>query len=227
MTDDTPNLVTDFEWDEENLANYTKEETTIFFDWDDTLLCSSWLIDQGLDLCDIEKTVTEDMLEKCKILSDSVAEILEEAKRLGQVVIITNSTNGWVDISCRALMPDVMSVLSDIPIVYAQSLYKHKSRIPLMWKQYAVVEEMGRSLKRATGKRRNILSIGDGPAEQEAMRSLKYFYSFGLSGSTVVKSVKMMEDIDVMFLIHELCTLLPILPRLVSQDEGLDLVLNL
>ena len=217
----------DFEWEKENLANYTKEETTIIFDWDDTLLCSSWLIQKGVDLFNLEKTVTEEILEKCKLLSESVIPLLEEAKRLGQVIIITNSTNGWVDISCRALMPDVIPVLSDIPIVYAQSVYKHKSTVPLMWKQYAVVEEMGRSLKRATGKRRNILSIGDGPAEQEAMRSLKYFYSFGLSGSTVVKSVKMMEDIDVIFLIHELCTLLPILPRLVAQDEDMDLVLNL
>jgi hypothetical protein len=161
---------------------FTHDETVFIFDWDDTLLCTSWLNYRGSD-----KTVTQEMLDRCAELSKIVKKILIHARLLGRIYIVTNSQKGWVEDSCSIFMPDLMKNIESIPIIYAQERNsKHTS--PILWKQLTFIDE----LKGVFQGAKNIISIGDGEAEQEAMRSITRIFK-GLALDVVTKSVKLIE----------------------------------
>jgi hypothetical protein len=59
-------------------------------DWDDTLLCTSFL--SALSFSDIPHE-TKEMIKK---LDDSVVKLINQAVSRGVMYIITNATKGWV-----------------------------------------------------------------------------------------------------------------------------------
>jgi len=70
-----------------------KHQTVIIFDWDDTLLCTSYLNlrqDQNLS------GTTERHLRE---IEGAARKLLELAMTLGHTFIITNAMNGWVEYS--------------------------------------------------------------------------------------------------------------------------------
>lgn len=58
-----------------------------------------------------------------KELSKIVEATLVLAMKMGKVVIVTNAMEPWVEASCRNFMPSVMHIVSQIPIIYARSIY--------------------------------------------------------------------------------------------------------
>lgn len=172
-------LDVDIEW---SPTTFTHDETVFVFDWDDTLLCTSWLHYMGSD-----KIVTQEVLDSCAELSTTVKKVLAHARLLGRVVIITNSQKGWVEDSCSIFMPELMANIESIPIIYAQERH-NRYPSPILWKQLTFIDEMNGLFYGA----KNIISIGDGEAEQEAMRSLTRIFK-GLERNVVTKSVKLIE----------------------------------
>lgn len=98
-------------------------ETCIIFDWDDTLLSSSWLAHNGLRL-DAPEQVPPEAAALLAVLEESVAALLERALRCGSVVIITNAETGWVELSCRRFLPRCVPVVSRIRVISARSTYE-------------------------------------------------------------------------------------------------------
>jgi hypothetical protein len=78
---------------------FSKEETTIVFDWDDTLLASHWLTQNDVRASALAETLTLEIVEAFVPLTETVYEILSKAKAMGTVVIITNATVDWVPLS--------------------------------------------------------------------------------------------------------------------------------
>jgi len=66
--------------------------TLIIFDWDDTLLCTSFLRPNGV--FSEETRITDKELEKIKKLEASAANILKQAINKGDTYIITNAAPG-------------------------------------------------------------------------------------------------------------------------------------
>lgn len=65
------------------------------FDWDDTLLCTSFL--SALNFLDLTPEI-KDMIRK---LDEMVAKLIELTTSKGEVYIITNATKGWVEYSSK------------------------------------------------------------------------------------------------------------------------------
>jgi len=87
------------------LASHLKEgkvkhdkDTVIVFDWDDTLLCSSFLSSKGVRL-DTDRTKHPELDAPLKELESSTCAVLQLALTYGQVHIITNAETGWVQLS--------------------------------------------------------------------------------------------------------------------------------
>ena len=59
-------------------------------------------------------------MAKLEQLTLEVALVLKVAQLLGKVVIVTNSTRPWVTSSCEAYMPQLMDILGEFPVIYAQ-----------------------------------------------------------------------------------------------------------
>ena len=77
-----------------------KKNTIIFFDWDDTLIPSSFLAENGLRL-DSEQHHLDQYIDELKSLEKCVKTVLTMAQKLGKVIIVTNAENGWVQLSSK------------------------------------------------------------------------------------------------------------------------------
>eukprot|EP00824_Muranothrix_gubernata_P022820 TRINITY_DN5727_c0_g1_i2.p1 TRINITY_DN5727_c0_g1~~TRINITY_DN5727_c0_g1_i2.p1 ORF type:complete len:383 (+),score=48.88 TRINITY_DN5727_c0_g1_i2:228-1376(+) len=86
------------------------DNTVLIFDWDDTLMVTSWLNESGVSLA--EGLVPPHIMRAICPLAGAVAELLLRAVRLGKVYIITNAESGWVEHSAeRFFGPSVARLL--------------------------------------------------------------------------------------------------------------------
>jgi FMN phosphatase YigB (HAD superfamily) len=145
-----------------------KKNSIIIFDWDDTLLPTSFLtpggvFDENIKLREIDN-------EKLLNLERAVLKLLTEAVEKGNVYIITNAGNGWVEYSANRFYPSIMPILEKIKIISARGQYEKmfpgNSR---QWKIEAFLNLLKNvNMKLVT----NIICIGDSLFEMEAGRIL-------------------------------------------------------
>jgi len=162
---------------------FQKEATVIFVDWDDTLLCSSFLsgagyrLDSEMDSAPIDKELKE--------LELSVIGLLKLAMTFGDVHVVTNAETGWVQLSAKKFLPGVVPLLDQVKVLSARSTYETMfPDSPVKWKFCAFQEK----LFSGTKSPKNVISFGDSHVEREAVRAV----TRGLS-NTKTKSVKFAE----------------------------------
>ena len=185
------------------------EKTLIIFDWDDTLLCTSWLASSGYKVRE-DGAITSSQLEAGAILATYARNAIVTAMGLGRVVIITNGVQGWVEKSCALFMPSLVPLLSLITIVSAQARYKWAFTSTMMWKRWTFSDVYQASFAGKEGPF-NILSIGDGVDEERAVHRLKsQIYE------NITKSVKLKTSPSAVDLMVQLKGIADGLPSLVS-----------
>eukprot|EP00386_Alphamonas_edax_P011765 GDKI01037048.1.p1 GENE.GDKI01037048.1~~GDKI01037048.1.p1 ORF type:complete len:359 (-),score=67.16 GDKI01037048.1:85-1161(-) len=82
--------------------------TLFIFDWDDTILPTSWLASLGVVLQTdgrMVKGLPTEYEHELQALGEIAEKTLAEATKLGTVVFVTNAEAGWVELSCEAFMP--------------------------------------------------------------------------------------------------------------------------
>jgi hypothetical protein len=205
---------------------FSKEETTIVFDWDDTLLASHWMHQKGVRASALAETLTLEMVEAFVPLTETVYEILSKAKAMGTVVIITNATVDWVPLSGSLLMPTIMPLLADVRVISAQGKYRHLGISPNFWKRSAFIDEIEGAFQRKNGARRNIISIGDSRLEFEAMQNLRRIYGLTSPRDTFLKAIKLKDMPSIEGLKAQLDNLSTALLGLVNQETNLELMMT-
>jgi hypothetical protein len=164
-----------------------KKSTVIIFDWDDTLLCSSFLSSKGYRL-DTEMLPSTQLDNALKELEASVISVLQLAMKYGDVHVITNAETGWVQLSAQKFIPGVVPLLKQIKVLSARSTYEGMfPDCPLKWKFYAFQEKLA-NVFAETNTDKNIISFGESHVEREAVRAV----TRGLP-NTKTKSVKFAE----------------------------------
>mmetsp|Transcript_2451 Transcript_2451/g.3479 ORF Transcript_2451/g.3479 Transcript_2451/m.3479 type:complete len:219 (+) Transcript_2451:115-771(+) len=147
-----------------------KTVTITIFDWDDTLLPSSWLLlMNAANISPAQLKKQPKIVEALEFHQRHVVDCLMQAKSHGPVAIITNSLEGWVQASARMFLPQVLDVLSDIPIISGQSLCHHLSPDPWIWKHYAFSFYCGAILNTQDIDIHSIFSVGDSPQERASL----------------------------------------------------------
>ena len=182
-----------------NILTYKKEPkvTNIFiYDWDDTLMCTSFVAPAGiLNLDDLKPADKTNM----KNLDQLVSTLLTKSMEHGNVFIITNAAYGWVEYSAKKLYPMTYNILKNIKIVSARGMWEKK--LPgdyRQWKSKAFIETMKTSNINFY-KTANIISFGDSIIELEASHKLKEIFADGY-----IKTIKFKESPQPMELIKEL-----------------------
>jgi len=166
--------------------NSSTTETVIIFDWDDTLLASSFLSGKGYRLDSILDKQSETELQ-LRELEQSVITVINLALSYGHVHIITNAETGWVQLSAQKFIPGVVPLLSKVKVLSARSTYESfYPESPLKWKFYAIQDKIAKCIPEH--KEKNVLSFGDSHVEREAVRAA----TRGMS-NTRTKSVKFAE----------------------------------
>jgi hypothetical protein len=206
---DSKNLTADTVWKLGSANPSVKEDTQIVFDWDDTLLHSSCLADAGYKLpclSPLPQAISED----CAKLTQMVIRLIKRAKKYARVMIITAADNWWVKACMEKFMPELIQHMDGIEIVSARK-YQKIYMSPIDWKRATFRDELHKDYLR------NILSIGDGIPEQEAMRSL------GCPAGVLTKIIKLLPEPKVEVLITQLENLIYALPDLLNSAQNLDL----
>jgi len=199
------------------------ERTVIFVDWDDTLLCSSYLSGQGLRL-DTEIDSAHDIVKELKDLEASVISLLQVAKAHGDVHVVTNAETGWVELSAKKFIPGVLPLLGQVSVVSARSTYESVfPESPLKWKFCAFQSKLCGLFTDQGSKAHtnNIISFGDSHVEREAVRAV----TRGLP-KTRTKSVKFAEKPSMEQLRRQIELVLQCFQYIHSHDGDLDLQLT-
>ena len=145
-----------------------QHNSIIIFDWDDTLLPTSFLTPGGV--FDENMKLPQPEQDKISKLEQAVLKLLTEAVEKGNVYIITNAGNGWVEYSTKRFYPSILQILEKIKIISARGEYEQKypgnSR---QWKIEAFLNlQKSLNVELVT----NIICIGDSLFEMEAGRIL-------------------------------------------------------
>ena len=161
-----------------------KYNTIIIFEWDDTLFPTSFLtpfriFDENMNLSDNEKN---NLLK----LEQAALKILTKSVERGEVFIITNAINGWVENSAHRFYPNISQILEKIKIIYAKE--KYEKIFPGNAKQWKI--EAFSSLQNNFDKKlvTNIICIGDSLFEMEAGKILASKFK-----QAYIKSIKFKE----------------------------------
>ena len=171
--------------------------TNIFiFDWDDTLMCTSFVAPCGV--LNIEDMKQNDKLNM-KNLDQLVSALLIKSMEKGEVFIITNAAYGWVEFSSKKLYPLTYNILKRIKIISARGMCEKKYPGDYrQWKTQAFIETMKESSINLL-KTTNIISFGDSIIELEASHKLKDIFADGY-----IKTIKFKENPQPAELIKEL-----------------------
>jgi len=158
------------------------KETLLIFDWDDTILPTTWL--QRIHNLSGGFMLTKESQALVSALEVICCETLMLACCLGTVIIVTNSVPGWVDQSCQLFMPRLSDLMRRFTIV------ARPMRAPLTFKTSAFQREF-RTF-------RNLISVGDGNAERTASLRLQMSPELVPGGASKeamrpIKSVKLLE----------------------------------
>jgi hypothetical protein len=204
------------------------EETLIFFDWDDTCIASTWLQANGFTMYDARGP----LIEKYAVMGETLYAVLEPlllyATQLGRVIIVTNANVGWVELSCAAFMPKLLSFISNITVISAQDRYKPiVGQSPLEWKRRAfqdVVMNSGDPYDQL----RNFISIGDGIPEKYAIHALRGnpgdpFYMPAI----IVKAVKLLDQPTPSLLVEQLIAVHDMLKSVIHHPSSADFTAEL
>lgn len=167
----------------------TKKEkvhnTLFFFDWDDTLMCTSFLTPTGVFSDDIK--IGEKDKEKIRNLDSIVAEILKRTTERGDVYIVTNAAPGWVEYSAKKFYPTASAHISKVKVISARGMYEKK--IPgdtRQWKVMAFLDVLNHlNTKLVT----NLICLGDSIIEIEAAHILASKFS-----QAYIKTIKFKEN---------------------------------
>ena len=160
----------------------------ILFDWDDTLLCSTYLMKHSFfeDEKNKQNKISDLRREKLAKLEFQVLRVLTLAISYGDVYIITNASQGWVEYSTVKFFPSVTKLLSQLTIISACTLYGEQfpddSR---MWKiaTFAKVAELyNKNIVT------NLMCMGDSFIEMEAAQKMASLFK-----EIFLKTVKFRE----------------------------------
>ncbi len=157
----------------------------IIFDWDDTLLCTTFLTPKGY--FDEDIVLNEKEKEKVQKLEISVYNLLKICIDKGDVYIITNAGPGWVEFSAEKFYPNILKLLKKIKIISARGEYEEK--YPNDSRQWKIETFLNLKNNLDMNLVTNIICCGDSVFEMEAGKILasKFDQAF-------IKTIKFRES---------------------------------
>ena len=158
-----------------------------FFDWDDTLLCTSYLQPSGTLLdTDINKRDKEVISN----LDSLVCKLLLKTMNLGYVFIVTNGAPGWVEASSTKFYPKTAKILQKIKVISARGLCEKKYPGDMrQWKTIAFKYALDSTDNINKNLCTNIICFGDSIIEVEASYNFKEYFP-----DSYLKTIKFKES---------------------------------
>lgn len=84
-----------------------QSQTCIIFDWDDTILCTTFLAPHTQLIYEPSIKFPATLQKKLSELDDVAWELISKSKKYGKTYIVTNAAEGWVELSAERFLPKV------------------------------------------------------------------------------------------------------------------------
>ena len=167
------------------LNDSRRHNSLIIFDWDDTILPTSFLTPRGI--FDDKNELNPKDQARIHKLEETVKNLLSVAVKNGDIYIITNAGEGWVQFSAKKYYPSVEEILNKIKVISARSLYE--SKYPNDSKKWKIEAFLNIKKNVNNDLITNIICLGDSIFEMEAGRILasKFIHA-------VIKTIKFREN---------------------------------
>lgn len=123
------------------------ETSVVILDWDDTLLCSTYLASLGYRL-EVEQEFSPKLRQELDVIEAQVIRVLEAMIQMvgaANLVIITNAERGWVELSAKKFIPGVIPTLEKCHVVSARSTFEITGSGPFEWKMLAFYHKIQQS----------------------------------------------------------------------------------
>ena len=197
--------------------NKPKIHNSLFiFDWDDTLLPTTFLIKEGYIY---EDKISEEIKDIFFILEELVLKILNLAIDKGDVYIITNSKMSWFNCTSNKYFPNLNNILNKINIISARDEYEDKyPGQNNIWKQKAF---FSLDKKIVNNLIYNIICIGDSLIEIEAGKK----FASQLKNS-FIKTIKFNEKPEPEDLIKQLNLIVNQFNFIYSKAKNLSIIVE-
>ena len=167
------------------LNDSQRHNNLIIFDWDDTLLPTSFLLYKNK--IELNNKLSEKDQAKISKLEQSVKNLLTLSLSKGDVYIITNAGEGWVEESAKTYYPNIKEILEQIEVISARKDFEAKfPENSKLWKINAFLD-----LKKRLNDTliTNIICLGDSIFEMEAGKILAANFIHA-----VIKTIKFKEN---------------------------------
>jgi hypothetical protein len=157
-----------------------QHQCVIIFDWDDTLLCTSYLNMKP------DSVQNPKVQEHLKSISRMGARLIETAMTLGQTFIITNAMKGWVEYSAGKYIPELLPTLKKIKVISARGDFEQQ--FPGQYHEWKIQAFL--TVQRELHQQiiTNLVSLGDSTIEMDAVHVMGNEFSQAL-----IKTVKFRE----------------------------------
>ena len=157
-----------------------------FFDWDDTLLCTSYLVPTGA-LSEMEVNKKDKPI--ISSLDSLASKLLSKTLKLGYVFIVTNGAPGWVELSSTKFYPETAKVLKNVKIISARGLCEKNLPGDIrQWKTKAFKYALD-TIQIKKNIPTNIIFFGDSIIEMESSYNVKECFS-----NAYLKTIKFKEN---------------------------------
>jgi hypothetical protein len=202
-------------------AEKLSPNTLLVFDYDDTLFPTSFLAQRGYRLDGPDPT--PELKEILEDYSTIVRQTLDEARKLGKVIILTNAETGWIELTSQKFTPSLSSLFESFPLISARSIYEPLGiSSPFQWKLRAfegvIHEHCAKTDRNAV---QHIISFGDSIHERDAAHQV-----CGKVSGSVCKSIKFMERPDISQLTKQHYLITECFEQIVSHQGTLDLCIQ-
>jgi hypothetical protein len=191
---------------------FTRYNSLVILDWDNTLFPSTWVTKNFINLNDIETRYK--YLDFFTELDELIYNLLKKILYKSKVIIVTNAMPIWIKIS-SSVLPKTQSLLKHIKVISARKNFQKISTDATEWKKLAFKDEVNNELN--IENKQNIVSIGDASYEYKALISL-------YNKNRILKSMKFLEDPTFDILKDQIEVLCENIESVIDYPKHLDLI---
>ena len=191
---------------------FTKNNTLVILDWDNTLFPTTWVSKNFINLHNTE--IRDKYLEFFSELDDLLFNLLKKISYKSKIIIVTNAMPLWIKIS-SCVLPKTQNLLNYIKVVSARKNYQKVSSDYTEWKKLAFNAEVKNQLN--IKDKQNIISIGDASYEYKALINL-------YNKDRILKSMKFLEEPTFDVLKDQLEVVSNNIDKVIDYDKHLDLI---
>lgn len=193
-------------------------DSIFIFDWDDTLMCTTFLTPNGT-YDELDLKLTETQIENMKILDESAFKLLFSTIILGDTYVVTNATMSWVQYSAEKFYPKVNTLLKKIKILSARELYE--KAFPMNNKRWKICTFLDIKKSYHGIKDINIICVGDSNLEMHAANALAAEFE-----KSYLKTIKFRESPKLEELIKQINLIVNNLKKIYEEKKNLTITVE-